>query len=201
MNKSNVNLTDLLTNQSDLAGDRIFKDDYFRRINREININANINARILSDCIINADIRHHYISLSFSSETPLRLIFQDAEAQTTARGLFISTANRERLLWLPKPPVARIYDNHGRIENETQLSFEVENSTGSAQVEVNPAGNKCVEFSAVSFGSNTEMFFDEINSPQPIELRKVMQGRWLRYSSINDVWNFLINGTIYKYIK
>ena len=119
-----INIGELLTAQDRHTRSVVFEDDYFRRETVNIKPDPTIRIDILMDSIENSGVSSCHLSIHLSQDTCFDFVFDAAEDIPTSRGKLIIFGRAQNLYWIPKDPVARIYDSNGQIEYATHAPFE-----------------------------------------------------------------------------
>ena len=176
----------------------VFEDKLFRRCRQQISPCDNIVMDILTDSVVSSKIHHHFCSFQFKSQDTTTLEFKDSTILTNSKGIFIFEEGSAGMLWFPKGPALRVYDNYGRIMSSRQSSFATEKQDNCVELRIDEDTNGRIEFPVLRFETGRERFLDEINNPSRIEKLKVTKAHWFFYESINDVWDYLIDGYVYK---
>jgi len=194
-----LNLFDLSGDLSKQQGQKIFEDNCFVREQRKFNLSDDIKLDIMTDHLKSAGIYVHHISLCFSRSEKLQFVAGNRPNLAESEGFLFR--HEQRLLWLPKRPVARDYDSHGRIANEKLLDFESVETSEDIILSISAKEQCRIEFPVIVFADNGEMFLDEINTASTVENQHVFKGLWFDYKGINDLWNYFINGLFYSPVK
>jgi hypothetical protein len=150
------------------------------------------------DSIENSGVSSCHLSIHLSQDTGLEFVFDAAEDIPTSRGKLIACGRAQNLCWIPKNPVARIYDSNGQIEYAAHAPFETKSHNDQLCLSVKGKAGQRLEFSVVIFTKSVDSFRKELLSLRPVELRKVIRPRWFHYQGINDVWDYFIGPKIFS---
>ena len=193
-NPKKIDLLNLLMPPVTRGEQLIFEDEHFKRQALHIKLDPVIEADIIIDSLDSNSVASCHISLDFAQDRSLDFVIHDAKHTLHPRGRLITHSPSSSLLWIPKDPVSRLYDNNGRIETATEVPFEANSDPGGVQLFVTPSPWRKVEFSVVIFTTGIEAFSKEILDCEPIELRKVVRSDWFYYEGAKDIWDYFING-------
>ena len=176
----------------------VFEDDYFRRETFKSRIKSFIDTDIIIDSLDIHGMKSCHFSMCFPKKMKANFTFEGAEITRHLQGWFIKYTAQETLLWIPKAPVSRSFDDNSRIIKQTKLPFELLSGSDKFVLDTTDMEGERVEFSLVIFTQNIQSITKEILLPVPIERRKVVRSNWFVYKGINDVWDYFINGTVYN---
>ena len=179
-------------------GSPVFSDGRFRRDVASFTMETGTKIEIVTDTVLSCAMRHNFVSVSFDGDGEVEFRFLGGSAQRCARGVVIRSGDGQRLLWLPRGPVAREYEQYGRIVSETSLPPDVRQEGESCVLRLRPSGGRCVELAAVCFMRDTESVLRQIEDVEPVETVPVGKARWFRYTSLCDAWDSLVRGDVYK---
>jgi len=189
-----IDLLNLLMPPASRGEQLIFEDEHFKRQTLHTKLDPEIDADIIIDSLDSLKVASCHISLDCAQGRSLDFIINDAQHTSHACGRLIIHSPSSSLLWVPKDPVSRLYDNNGRIETATETPFEADSDPGPVRLSVTPSPGRRLEFSVVIFTTGIEAFSKEILDRDPIELRKVVRSDWFYYESAKDIWDYFING-------
>lgn len=193
-----IDLLDLLSEESKDSAQDIFSDNRFGRVLKSIKIDAGFAVEVLTDYIRESGIRHHDVSLTSSKADLCIKISGKKIYDCSIRGLIIACGDSERgLLWLPKQPVAREWDNQGRIKWEQELDCNYESKDDALLIKAKIDKQGCIEFPVVQFVSKATAFLDEIRTFFPQETTEYIKGDWFTYKDVSDIWNYVVKGDVY----
>ena len=197
-NPKEIDLLNLLMPPATRGEQLIFEDEHFKRQTLHIKLDHAIEADIIIDSLDSKSVASCHISLDCAQDRSLDFVIHNAQHTSNSRGRLITHSPSSSLLWIPKDPVSRLYDNNGRIETATEAPFEVNSDPGGVRLSVTPSPGRKVEFSVVIFTTGIEAFSKEILDCDPIELRKVVRQPWFYYEGVKDTWDYFINGTFFN---
>ncbi|MHC4721563.1 MAG: D-glucuronyl C5-epimerase family protein [Planctomycetota bacterium] len=189
-----IDLLNLLMPPATRGEHLIFEDEHFKRQTLHTKLDSAIDADIIIDSLDSLKVASCHISLDFAQDRSLDFVIHNAQHTSHSRGRLITHSPSSSLLWIPKDPVSRLYDNNGRIETATEAPFEAKSDPGGVRLSVTPSPGRKVEFSVVIFTTGIEAFSKEILDCHPVELRKVVRSDWFYYEGAKDIWDYFING-------
>lgn len=193
-----INIGELLMERGRHARCVVFEDDYFRRETVNIKSDPTTRLDIIMDSIDDSGVSSCHLSIHLSQDTGFEFVFDAAEDIPTSRGKLIIFGRAQNLCWIPKNPVARIYDSNGQIEYAAHAPFETKSHNDRLCLAVKGKAGHRLEFSVVIFTKNVDSFRKELLSLRPVELRKVVRSDWFYYQGINDVWDYFIGPKIFS---
>jgi hypothetical protein len=193
-----INIGELLMQRGRHDRCVVFEDDYFRRETVNIKPDPTIRIDILIDSIENSGVSSCHLAIHLSHDTGFDFVFDAAEDIPASRGKLIACGRAQNLFWIPKNPVARIYDSNGQIEYAAHAPFETKSHNDQLCLSIEGKTGNRLEFSVVIFTKSVDSFRKELLSLRPVELRKVIRPRWFHYQGINDVWDYFIGPKIFS---
>ncbi len=196
--RKEIDLVELLMPPPPQTEQLIFEDERFRRRTLHTKLDPAIGADIIIDSLIADGVRCCHISLDFAQDRSLDFVIHGRLHPSNSQGRLITHSPGSTLLWIPKEPVSRLYDNNGRIETANQTPFQANSDTDGIRLSITGSSGRKVEFSVVIFTKNIESFTKEILDCDPIELRKVTRSDWFYYEGAKSVWDYFINGTFFS---
>jgi len=176
----------------------VFADEYFQRQAASFELDTGLTADIIADCIDSDGVKCCHFSMYLPQDQSLEFVFNNARADCFAQGRLISYDNQQLLVWIPKDPVSRRYDSHGRIEQKADLNVEIQSSPNQLKLTTTGKAGHKLEFGIVFFTRDIQSFKDQITNCAPIELRKVAKTHWFFYENIRNVWDYLVNDGIFS---
>jgi len=176
----------------------VYRDEAFHRSRLSIPLGAAGRADVLADRLVKAGITLSFVSLRASRAVDVVLPFRQYIAEQDAWGRWLWSADRSVVLWLPRDPVVRRYDEHRRIEWARTGTIHVDLAAHGAtwRIAVGPEGY--CEFCVLRIAEDTAAFSGHVRSPLPIETLPLSKAHWLRYEGLGDIWQWMADGTIYK---
>lgn len=176
----------------------VFEDGYFSRQTVNLNPDPAVSASVITDSIDDEGIKCCHISIDFTKDKSVDFVFEEAQELSSSQGRLTACGEGQNLLWIPKDPVSRLYDNNGRIQNAAGLPFEVKSQPDGFMLSVTGKAGYRVEFGVVIFTKNVETFKEQLLSYRPVELRSVARSNWFYYEGIKDVWDYFVKGTLLR---
>jgi len=196
--RKEIDLVELLMPPPPQPEQLIFEDEHFRRRTLHTKLDPAIRTDIIIDSLDADGVRCCHISLDFAQDRSLDFVIHGRLHPSNSQGRLITHSPGSTLLWIPKEPVSRLYDDNGRIETATQAPFQANSDTDGVRLSLTGSPGRKVEFSVVIFTKNIESFTKEILDCDPIELRKVTRSDWFYYEGAKSVWDYFINGTFFS---
>jgi len=193
-----INIDELIMAQDRFDRCMVFEDDYFRRETASIKSDPTTRLDIMIDSIQNSGVSYCHLAIHLSQEAGFEFVFDSAEDIPTSRGKLITFGRAQNLCWIPKNPVARIYDGNGQIEYAAEATFETRLHNDRLCLAVKGKAGHRIEFAVVIFTRNIDSFRKELLAYSPVELRKVVRSDWFYYQGINDIWDYFIGGKIFS---
>ena len=198
MTVKRIDLNQIFMESCSSSEDVVFDDTHFIRCRQQIRPCENIVMDILADSVLSSRVNHYFCSFQLKSRNTITLEFKDSTILTNSKGIFIFGKDSEGMLWFPKQPTLRVYDDNDRITSSRQSSFAAEKKDNCVELRIDEADNARLEFPVLNFETDKELFLGEINNTSQIENLKVTNPFWFFYESVNDVWDYLIDGYVYK---
>lgn len=195
---NNINLALLMTEPCEQSGHLIYQDENLKRMDLKIKAPPSIDIEILTDFFGILGIQHQFFSVGFSARQNLHLTFPDVKTEINSQGIFLTDQTSKNMLWFPQNPVIREYDDSQRIIQETPSNFEYEHDSDRFNLIVKRNTSAGIEFPVVLFTKHVRQYFQEICSPQPVELSTVGKAFFFNYSNVNDFWNYFIRNRIFN---
>ncbi|MDR4506259.1 MAG: hypothetical protein MRK01_15915 [Candidatus Scalindua sp.] len=191
---------DLLS--SAIKGKVNFVSNGFKRVEQHINDSCSQ----LIDVHSQHGVRIHYLRTT-TEDAPKKMNIFLAEKindviESNESGILLKVSNEKSqyTVWLPSTAGIFSFDNHQRIgtSSKTHISYSGE---PYPHIEIGFLQNsKIGEIAVVSFISMEDRngkLFDELNSLTDVELRLYLKSNWFFAKAPIDVWNYLINGSLY----
>ncbi|MHC5060904.1 MAG: D-glucuronyl C5-epimerase family protein [Planctomycetota bacterium] len=176
----------------------VFEDEQFKRQVLHTKIDPAIDADIIIDWPDAGTVACCHISLACDRHRSLDFVIHNAQHVSHSQGRLITHSPDSLLLWMPKDPVSRVYDDNGRIESTTESPFEVNCNHSSVRMTVEISPGRKTELAVVIFKTGVETFTREILDCSPIELRKVVRSNWFYYEGVKNVWDYFVNGVFFS---
>jgi len=198
MTGKRTSLNQFLIESSISSEDILFEDKLFRRCRVQVSPGDNITIDILTDSVLSSKVHHHFCSCHSKAPGGIEFEFKNAEILENSKGIFIFEEGSSGMMWFPKGPVLRVYDGQGRIISSRQSSFIAETQDSYLRLTMPEGSDGRVEFPILRFETDREVFLNEINNTSQIEKLKVTKAGWFFYEKINDVWDYFIDGYVYK---
>lgn len=193
-----IDLNQFLMESSISSGDILFEDKLFRRCRLQVEPCDNTSIDILTDSVLSSRVHHHFCSCHSKSQNGITFIFENSKIIENSKGIFVLEDGSFGMMWFPKGPVLRVYDNQERIISSRQSYFITETQDSCVRLAIPESSDGRIEFPVLRFETDREVFLDEINNSSQIEELKVTKAGWFFYEKINDVWDYFIGGYIYK---
>lgn len=102
------------------------------------------------------------------------------------------------LVWIPDEYKEIVYSSQHRIQSIKDCTLLLRKEEKYFSIYLPEHAGNIVELSLFVFTRNTEIFWDEITQLSEIEKRSVSRGGWFLYTSIKDIWKYLIKGKFYN---
>jgi hypothetical protein len=108
-------------------------------------------------------------------------------------GLIIKDSE-DLLVWIPIKPAVRVYDKNKRMLSEVPADYTIDESDG-IQLTFSCKNEGIVEFPIIV--TNNKQLEKEIQNKIVCEKRRYIVTDWFAASTINQYWEYMINGSFY----
>ncbi len=180
----------------------VFASNGFKRVEQYFDVSYSQ----LVDIHLRDGVRIHYLRVS-SEDAPKKIkIFEGGTVSHALESsefgilLRVNQERRQYTIWLPVAPKVLFFDKRRRIKNssESRLSYQWEINPHVQLNVLEPGQIGDVAFVPyIVLEDPNGDFFDELKSPKEVERRLYRKSEEFFAKRPSDVWDYLINGSIY----
>lgn len=195
-----LHIFELFDRAAENRADVVYSDDNFTRRQIDSEVMGSASVRLICDTVVNESMQCLYVSVYADEQFELRLDFDGLKLDKHDTG-YVGTSEKQNntLFWLPKEPVCRTYDEHGRIVTAEQRQFTVAEDQ-ELSLKVLCKCKKRTEFCILWFSTDADRISNELVVRDLFEDARVtkISPRVFEYRRMDDFWKYMINAAVYK---